>query len=187
LHLWRRELDEAEENLQLALGMIETSGFVPMRILSLTYLTVVNRFRKKVDEVSEYARRAMLGAETAHMPDYIAAAKGNLAWVAWRRQDLHYARQLGQEAMQIWEASPLLYPFQWQALWPLIGVTLAEGDKDDTWSYLTKLYETTQQLLPDGLGSLLLKVIQTKDQADENEAHSEFEKLITLASEMGYL
>jgi hypothetical protein len=66
-------------------------------------------------------------------------------------------------------------------------VTLAEGDKDDTWSYLTKLYETTQQLLPDGLGSLLLKVIQTKDQADENEAHSEFEKLITLASEMGYL
>ena len=34
LHLWRRELDAAEENLQAALELAETSGIVPMRTLA---------------------------------------------------------------------------------------------------------------------------------------------------------
>ncbi len=53
LHLWRRELADAEENLQAVLELAETSGIVPMRTLILTYLTVLFRFRGQMDEVFE--------------------------------------------------------------------------------------------------------------------------------------
>ncbi|NJD59724.1 MAG: 6-hydroxy-D-nicotine oxidase [Anaerolineae bacterium] len=187
LHLWRRELDEAEENLQAALELIEISGFVPMRVLSLTYLTVVNRFRGKVDETSDLAIRAQIGAETAHMPDYIAAAKGNLAWVAWRKQDLDLARELCLDAVQVWQQSPMQYPFQWQALWTLIGVTSELGNWDEAWFYVSKLIEPTQQLLPEEINMSLEATIEAKTQGNEILARSHLECTITAARQRGYL
>ncbi len=97
--LWRHELDEAEENLQAALELAETCGIVPMRTLSLTYLTVLCRFRGRMDGVQNFALRAQEAAERAQMPDYVAAAKGNQAWIAWRRRDLLAVEQRGQEAL----------------------------------------------------------------------------------------
>jgi len=85
LHLWRRELGEAESALQASLQLAETSGMVPQQILNLTYLTVLNRFAAELDQVGAYARRAQDAARAAQMPDYIAAARGNLAWIAWRK------------------------------------------------------------------------------------------------------
>jgi DNA-binding SARP family transcriptional activator len=187
LHLWRRELDEAEEHLQAALGLAEASGAIWMQTLSLTYLTVLRRFRGREDEVLDYALRAREAAEAAHMPDYVAAARGNQAWVAWRRQNLRAAEQKGQEALLLWRQSPLVYPFQWQALWPLVGVALARGREDEAWTYAQALLEPKQQRLPDGLNAALEAALQARAEEQASAARRHLDRALELAREMGYL
>ncbi len=187
LHLWRGELDEAEGNLQAALELAETGKFLSMQTLCFTYLTVVKRFRGQVEGVSEYAVRALQSAEAAHMPDYVAAAKGNLAWLAWRSQNLTAVEQFGQEALILWRQSPLVYPFQWQALWPLIAVTLAQGQQDDTWLYVQALLEPTQQHLPDDLNAPLEATADAMASGQFDAARTFLNRSIEVAKKSGYL
>ena len=187
LHLWRRELVEAEKHFQTALELTETSGFVYMRILTLTYLTVLNRFRGQVNGVLDYVLLVQEAAEAAHMPDYVAAAKGNQAWLAWRRRDLPTAEQRGQEALALWRQSPLVYPFRWQALWPLIAVALEQEREDEVWVYIQALLEPTQQCLPDGLNTSLEGALQAKSKDRVGAALLHLNRAIEVAQEMGYL
>jgi tetratricopeptide (TPR) repeat protein len=135
----------------------------------------------------DYVQRAQEAAEPAHMPDYVAAAKGNLAWVAWRRRDLAVAQQRGQEALAIWRESPLVYPFQWQALWPLIGVALARGREEEAFTYAEALLEPTQQQLPQELNTALEEAIRARAEDQAEAARPHLDRAIELAREMGYL
>ncbi len=187
LHLWRRELDEAEEHLQATLELAEASGAVWMQTLSLTYLAVLCRFRGQTHRVSSFALRAHEVAEAAHMPDYVAAARGNQAWLAWRRGHLSEAGQLGREALDLWRHSPLVYPFQWQALWPLTGVALAQGREQDAWAHARALLEPTQQHLPDALNAALEAAVQAEAADQGAAAHLHLQRAVELARELGYL
>jgi DNA-binding SARP family transcriptional activator len=187
LHLWRREVDEAEEDLQAALKLAAASGSAWLLTLSLTYLTVTFRFRAQSGGVLDYALRAQEAAEASHMPDYVAAAKANQGWLAWRRGDLCTTEQLGQEALGIWRQSPLVYPFQWQALWPLIGVALARSQDEDTWTYTQALLEPAQQLLPDALNAALEEAFRTKGKGQAGAARGHLARAVELARDMGYL
>jgi DNA-binding SARP family transcriptional activator len=187
LHLWRRELSTAEENLQAALQLAQASGIMSLRTLSLTYLTVLHRFRRDLDGVLKYASQAEEAAAAAHMPDYVAVASSNQAWIAWRRRDLHTAKQKGQEALAVWRQSPLVYPFQWQALWPIIAVNLAQGREDQAWDYAKTLLEPAQQLLPDRLNASLEKALQARKSEPVGVARTCFDQAVELAREMGYL
>jgi DNA-binding SARP family transcriptional activator len=187
LHLWRRELDKAEENLLAALKLAEASGIMSQQTLIFTYMTVLHRFRGDIDGVMKYALQAQEVAEAAHMPDYVAAAMGNQAWLAWRNQDLTAAEQKSQEALGIWEKSPLVYPFKWQALWPLVAVSLVRGREDQAWAYARVLLEPTQQLLPDILNTSLEAALQAKEADQAEVAQSCLNQTMELAREMGYL
>ena len=187
LHLWRCEFDDAERNLNAALELAETSGIVHIQTLSLTYLTILNRFRGLMDGVLNYALQAQKVAEATHMPDYVAAAKGNQAWLAWRNQELRAAEQLGNEALVIWRQSPLVYPFQWQALWPLFAVALAQGREDEAWECAQALLEPTQQLLPEGINSALEDAAQAKAMDQAGGVRPHLDRAVQLAQEMGYL
>jgi DNA-binding SARP family transcriptional activator len=187
LLLWRRELDKAEEHLQAGLELAEARGDVRLRTLSLTYLTIVRRFRGREAEVLSYAQHAQAAAEAAHMPDYVAAAQGNQAWLAWRRQDLLAAEQRGQEALALWRQSPLVYPFQWQALWPLVASALARGRDEEACAHAQALLEPKQQRLPDGLNAVLEAAVQAKAEEQAGAARRHLDRAMELAREMGYL
>jgi len=187
LLLWRRELDEAVEHLYAALELAEASEAMPFRTLSLTYLTVLNRFRGQMAEVLTYALRARQAAETAHMPDYVAAARGNQAWLAWRNGDLAAADQRGQEVLAQWRQSPLVYPFQWQALWPLIGVALAQKHDDQAWPYVEALLEPRQQRLPDAMDAALQSALQLRSGGQADAARAHLDRAVDLARATGHL
>ncbi len=187
LHLWRRELTEAKENLLATLELAATSGILTLRTLSLTYSTVSCRFRGQTVGVLDSVMRAHEAAQAAHMPDYVAAAKANQAWLASRRQDLPRAQKLGQEALAIWRQSPLVYPFQWQALWPLIGVALAGGREDEAWAYAQALLEPMQQRLPDALNTALTAAVQANAEDQTGAARRQLDRAMALARELGYL
>jgi tetratricopeptide (TPR) repeat protein len=187
LLLWRKEFEEAEELLQATYELTKISGIMPQRTLSLTYLTVLYRFQEKLDETLEQAHRAQETAEVAHMPDYVAAAKGNQAWVAWRRQEFQTAQQMAEEALKLWQQSPLVYPFQWQALWPLIGVAMRRGEEAAAWAHIKALLEPMQQKLPDRLNDLLESALQAQAKQQDETSYINMEQAMTVAQQLGYL
>ncbi len=186
LHLWRHELKDAEEHLMAALERAKICEVVPMQVLCLTYLTVLNRFRGQVETTNEYLQRAQAAAESAHMPDYVAAARGNQAWLAWRAGNMSETERMGQEALVIWHQSPLVYPFQWMALWPLIGTALAQGHEDDAWTFVRGLLKGDQQRLPAEISDPLEQAVQTRASGHAS-ARSYLDRALETARLLGYL
>lgn len=187
LHLWRREFDLAEEYLTKSLKLAENTGNVLFQTLNLTYLTVLFRFRNMMKDVANYAARTEKAAEDAHMPDYVAAARANQAWIAWREDDHHKAEQQSCLALEIWQKSPLIYPFQWMAFFPRIGVALAENRHAHVWDLISKILESSQQILPESLDILLRKALRAEEQISFQESLAKLEEAIKEAKFMGYL
>ena len=104
------------------------------------------------------------------MPDYIGAACGNLAWLAWRKGNLSEARNLGQQALEAWQQTSLAYASQWTALWPLIGVALAESQPGlvEVAEYARRLLDSKQQRLPVNLQAALEAAVQAAGAANGN-------------------
>jgi DNA-binding SARP family transcriptional activator len=187
LQLWRRELDEAEDSLLTALQLAESCGVAWIRTIILTYLAVLSRFCGQVDAVREYARRAEEAAVAAHMPDYVAAAQGNLAWAAWREGRLVEAETRSQAALERWHQSALVYPFRWLGLWPLLAATVARGRDEEVWTYVEALLEPTQQRLPEGVHRALESAVQAKAHDQPAAARRHLGQAMELARELGYL
>jgi hypothetical protein len=187
LHLWRHELQEAGEHLHAALQLAETAGIAPMLTLTLTYLTVLARFRGQLDDVERYAQRAQQAALAAHMPDYTAAAYGNQAWLACRMGDWSMVERKAQEALGNWQKSPLVYPFQWQAIWPLMSVAMARHHENRVRFYASALLEPTQQLLPLELHTRLDSFWIANQEGRSSDASQQINCAMQLARQMGYL
>ena len=186
-HLWRGEFDEAEEHLQAARALSERIGDVTIQSRCLTYLTILYRKRGQVDKVRYYISRTLAAATAAQMPEYIVAAKANLAWIAWREGNLSGAQQNGRDALRWWQQSTLISPLQWTALWPLIAATLAEGKFNDAVEYARALLMPTQQRLPDALTAPLEEAILAWERGSTETVHTHLNQAIELAQEMRYL
>lgn len=129
-HLWRGDLDTAEEELKRSFGLAKRTGDVTTQARCLTYLTVASRKRGQVDEVRARAAQSLDAASAAHMPEYTATAQANLAWAAWREGRHDECESRAEAALSEWGQLPAGHAsaaFQWTALWPLIGVCLAQG------------------------------------------------------------
>ncbi len=187
LHLWRLELDAAGEHLHSALALAETAGAVPMRVLSLTYLTVLCRFRGDADGTRDYAQRAGEAAAAARMDDYVAASLANRAWLAWRRGDARSAEALGRQALALWQQSPLVYPAQWQGLLPLIAIACAQKRYAQAFAWLAALLDPTQQLLQEPLNALLQCALDAHAAGQDGEARDHLQRAFGVARKLGYL
>jgi hypothetical protein len=80
-----------------------------------------------------------------------------------------------------------VYPFQWQALWPLIGVSIARGQAEEALAYAEALLEPTQQLLPEELNAALQMMVRVKATDRVEAARPQINRIMDLAREMGYL
>jgi tetratricopeptide (TPR) repeat protein len=186
-HLWRGELGEAEEQMEAALALAERTGDVVLQSRCLTYLTIVCRKRGQVEETRHSIARSLAAATVVQMPYYIGMAKANLTWVAWREGNLSEVEANGRAALELWQQTPVVYPFQWAALWPLIGVRLAQGQIPAAIDYACSLLAPTQQRLPDALSAVVEEAIRAWEEGEPETAHTYLNQATELAQEMGYL
>jgi len=77
--------------------------------------------------------------------------------------------------------------FQWAALWPLIGVALAQDRADEASAHASALLESTQQPMPDGLAVVVENAIEAHQEGDAEWARTCLGKAMELAQETGYL
>jgi tetratricopeptide (TPR) repeat protein len=186
-HLWRGELDAAEDYLQRAIDLAERVGDVVRQVLCLTYLTILSRKRGRVTETRQYALKSLREATAQQMPIYIGMAKAGLAWVAWREGSLAEAQKDGQTALELWRQSPIAHPLQWLALWPLIAVAHNRNERAEAVDWMRALLDPAQQPLPDALAAAVEDAIRAWDPGQREAIRTPLEQAIGLAQRHGYL
>jgi class 3 adenylate cyclase len=184
-YLWCEDLDAADEHLKATLKLAENIGDIVVQSRCLTYLTILYRKRGLVEEVKHYISRAMDVATAGNMLEYISTAKANMAWVNLREGNLSEAWKNAKAALEIWQKAPIVYPFQWTALWPLLNVALIKEEIATAVEYAGLLLEPTQQRLPDSLTTLLEKGINEWKTGESEASRSHLNIAIGLAQERG--
>jgi hypothetical protein len=124
------------------------------------------------------------------MPEYVAAARAQQAWLAWREGLLSEVERHGQAALALWGQLPSAHAsavFQWIALMPLIATALRCGQVSVAVDYARRLLAPTQERLPDRLIEHLETAIQAMDREEMDQASQRLNQMLVLAYELGYI
>jgi hypothetical protein len=189
-HLWYGDLDTAHEELQTALSLARRTGDVTTQARCLTYLTVVFRKRGEVETVRRLAAQSLTAAATAHMPEYTATAQANLAWAAWRDERLADCESEACAALERWSALPAGHAsaaFQWTALWPLIGVCLAQDRTGEAAAHAAELLAPALMRLPAAVEDALSAALESWQGDDLTQTDALLERALKQAQETGWL
>jgi hypothetical protein len=183
-HLFRRELDAAEEKMQLANAYAQQLGD-PVRIArGAHYLMLVARMRGQTARVSEFLPIIQSTTWAGPMADYTPQIKASEAWLAWRAGDAATVKARGLESLALLDRLPIRFPFCWTTLWPLLAVALHESDLSAARDYAQRLIDPSQMRLPADLEQELGQAGQTQD---AQLAQTHLTQALALAQGYGYL
>src|SRR5439155_19898035 len=129
--LTRGEADDALEHLHAALTVAERTGSAILRARCLAYIAIAHRRGGDVDASRKTAEEGLAVATELGMPEYLALARANLGWAAWREGDREAAAADEAEALALFGRSASRYPFEWLARFPLLALALERCDADE--------------------------------------------------------
>jgi DNA-binding SARP family transcriptional activator len=190
LRLWSGDPQGAQAPLHSALDRAEQSGDISLQARALTYLTVAARQLRQVEATRRLAARSLETATTAHMPEYVAIARANLAWLAWLEGDADQVQECAQEALALWRQLPAGHasaPFQWLALWPLLAIALDGAEGALAIEAAQRLLDPSQQRLPDALNCVLEAAVGLWANCETTAAFTTLAQTPNLAQELHYL
>ena len=183
-----RPFFEAEQHLQAGLRIVERVGDLVTEFRCLTYLVVVSRRKGDLVAVRQMLPRLIKATTDGQAKEYFTVATAATAWLAWREGQLVEARKIAQEAYDSWQAIlPMLYPFQWQALWLLIATTLRLGDMAEAVQYTRKLLAPEQQAVPSDIQPVLEAALQSWANDQSELTQQQLEQAVIQAQAQGYL
>jgi hypothetical protein len=185
--LWHGNLDDAAAALQSALDLAERIGHVTAQVRCLTYLTVLERKRGRVEEAAPLAVRSLDLATASHLLQYVATGRANQAWLAWRAGDLAGVEDNGRAALGLWRSFETPSPLHWLALWPLTAIALLHADLPAAVDHARALLDPSQQLLPDALAAQTACAVQSWDHGHPADAAGHFRQALELAQSLNYL
>ena len=186
LLLWNGDLDEAEQHLQASMAMIDRIGDVVLRARATCYLNVTALRQHDVEGVRDRSQEALAAAEAAGYPEYVAAAKASMAWVAWKDQRFEDVIDLANEALDLWRSTVVSYSWYWLCLWPLIAVHLDAGRVTEAVEASRQLVVPPQQRLPDELESLVVSAAAAWDAGQGQLAAAHLADALELAERLRY-
>ncbi|MFN8487281.1 MAG: AAA family ATPase [Caldilineaceae bacterium] len=190
MHLWHGDLAQAVDHLQTALQSAEQSGDISLQARALTYLSIAHRQRGEVEATQQRVTRVLAVATTAHMPEYVALASANEAWLAWRAGDDAAVSAQGCAALTLWQQLPATHaslPFQWTALWPLLASALKTAEVETAIRYTRTLLDPRQQQLPEAIVLPLEHALQMWDNGAPAEALQRLKQGLEVAQQLHYL
>jgi tetratricopeptide (TPR) repeat protein len=177
---------EAEPQLARALAAAERIGSQPNRCRCLTYLTLLHRRLGRVDSARGLAEQSLAATEAMQMLDYLAAARGNLAWLAWRDGQMDEAARHAEEALSLW-ATVYQYPLYWLALLPRMAVALAQGALERAIECARGMLHPEQQRLDDEVAVPLAEAIACAERGEPELARQAIASALQGAIALRYL
>ena len=185
--LWHGDQDAAEEQLTEALALAEQSGDASLQVRCVTYLTVLCRERGQIEEVRALTGRSLEMATAAGMPEYVATAHANQAWLAWRDDDLDAVERCGRAALELWPPVHASSSFRWTALWPLIGAALSRDDTGAAVEFARGLLDPSQQRMADELQGPVEAAVHAWDEGNQAAADGLLGEAAAIARPAGRL
>ena len=186
-HLWRGNFEQAVAHCEAALELAERVGDLVIQSRCLTYLAVAHRGCASVEQAATCAKRTLELATKVGMIEYVAMAKANLAWVAWRENSQGEAESLAHEALKLWHGMDDPYSFDWMALWPLGALAYARGNTAEAIEHLRALLDPNQHPLPETLTNLARQAIDAWEAGDSRQAHATVAAALSEAKKQGQL
>lgn len=157
---------EAEPLFTRALAAAERIGSQPNLCRCLTYLTVLQRRLGRLDRARALAEQSMAATEAMQMIDYMGAAHGNLAWLAWRAGQWDEAKRHADEAAALWATTVYRYPLQWLALLPRMAIAFTDGALEHAIACAREMLHPEQQRLDDEVAVPLAEAIAGAERGD---------------------
>ena len=187
IELWHGHFGDAAERCGRALTIAERTGDLVLQSRCLTYRAVAFRRLGDVARCITEAEKTCELATKLGMVEYIAMAKANLAWVAWRQENHPEAEKLATEALELWHGMEDPYGFDWMALWPLIAIALHRKDSSAAIGFARGLLAENQHPLPETLLNPIRKACDEGQNGVQENATSDLASAIGLARELRYL
>ncbi len=154
------DLEEAQEQLERALGIAERMGHVTMRAKALLALTVTALRRHDIEAVRTLVPRATVAWESAGRLELLglAGVKASQAWLAWRDNRPLEVVELGDQVLQLSGADVGEdVHTNWVFVWPLVAVHLDAGRIAEAVAASRLMLDPAQQQLPNELEMGLVK------------------------------
>jgi predicted ATPase len=187
VHLWRGNFAEAIEHCEAALRLAERVGDLVVQARCLTYLATAHRRAHHLDETRHFAVRTQELAAEIGMVEYVAMAKANLAWLAWREGKHDDALTSGREALELWHGMEDPYGVDWMALWPLIAIALDQNNMAQAIEHARALFGPNQHPLPQELMVITQKAIAAWQKNVREIARTHLEQAVQIAHKVAQL
>ncbi|HMK98065.1 MAG TPA: hypothetical protein VK425_11000, partial [Acidimicrobiales bacterium] len=184
--LWHGDFEAAEKLLSEALATADRVGDLVLRARCLCYLNVAALRRHDTKRVRALAPEALLAGETAKYPEYVAAAKATMAWVAWHEGREDDVVALSDEAMQVWAACVVSYSWYSLCLFPLLALHLRHGRVADAAAISRQLLAPPQVRLADEVEALLASGSDLWDAGEAERAAADLTRAVDLAIELHF-
>ncbi|GEM_PF-1242381 len=185
--LWHDSLDEAGEELQRALEAARKSGNKVTELRVLSYLTTLYRRQGRVAEMATTCQQAQDAAEVAGAVEYAALAKANRAWQALSEGNFDAAAELAQSALNDWKAFPMVFPFQWTAVLPLMAAVAARADLAKAAQLSSAVLDSHQHRLPEALAAAARDIGDRWDTGDSVGTAAAVQRTLSVARSLRYL
>jgi ATP/maltotriose-dependent transcriptional regulator MalT len=181
------DLALSREQLERSLAMAERAGEAQLRAASMVVRPLTALRGHDAAAVRELGPRAVDACEGAGFPEWVAMAKGSLAWLAW--QDGRHDDVLALAA----ECDELMKPphgpeifVNWVRLWPVVAVHLVGGRVGPAVAAARQMLDPSQQRFEDEPESLLITSCEAWDAGDPARAGATLEKALVMARELRY-
>jgi hypothetical protein len=180
--MWRNELDIAEDYFKSGLELAEKIEDMELKVMCLTYLTVIYRKYNQVERTAQLASQSMEAATLGKMPGYVGMAKTNLTWVLWREGKFEEAEQVGREVVENFIRLPA--PCAMFVNWPLVDMLLKQNRNVEAFELVGRLVDLYPAEVP-GLENAMHQVIQSWEITDEVQAMGHLMNAIEIARQNG--
>jgi DNA-binding SARP family transcriptional activator len=185
--LWGNELAEAHEQMQMALTLAERTGDAVLKLRSLVYLSVCYRKARDLTNTRIFAEQSLSEATTKNVPEYVALAKSNLAWLMWLDGDVRKMQEEALAALHLWQNHQPVFAFKWTALFPLLAAEYTQGMISEALHYAKALLEPKHQVLPAALSMALSEAITAGEHNDTKTAKAQLASALQLAEATHFL
>lgn len=187
VRLMHGDLEAAEIHLSAALASAERAGDLHMQAYGQAMLGFLARRREQVEPCRRSAERTIALAGPYQFRDCLGMAYADMAWLAWRAEERAQARAYGRQALDAWQHTPIVYPFQWTARLPLLAVALAEHDAAAAIAEAQALRHPLQQQLPAEIEAALSAAVAAAAQGRLDAAGGQLRHALELAQKLGLL
>jgi tetratricopeptide (TPR) repeat protein len=187
VHLWRRHFIDAIRHFEEAHVLAERCGNLVVQARCLAYLPVAQRSNGSLDQTRAQAERALELARKLAMIEYVAMAKANLAWVAWKQARFSDCEKLGQEALELWHGMEDPYSFDWMALFPLIATAMARKQTEDAVKLAEGLFSDNQHPIDAEVMSATKQAIDSWLKGDQSVTETQMRSALETAERHRYI